>query len=235
MQWLYQAIVVVHIIAGAIGLLSLAVPLATRKGSAAHRGAGWVFVVAMALAVTCSLVIATSWLIVPLWVKPSAAGHLGTLRTFGAFFGLLGLSGGNALLSGLAAIGRRRLTSPWLPRAARISTWALVLAAPAVVWLGFISGSVLLIAFGTLFTIGAVTELRRPAISGRATMVIAHLEAMLGAATVATTAFTVQFVSRIDAASEFSLWAWMAPVGAGMLATIVWRRRAARERYHHPA
>ncbi len=231
MTALYQAIVFVHVVAGGIGLLSLAIPLIARKGGPLHRRAGWLFAIAIGVATLSSLIIAASWICIPAVVKPKAVGQVAALRTFGAFFGLLGLAGANALISGIAAIGRRRASITWLRPLATRTTWALAIASPAVVWLGFASGSILLIAFGALFTVGAIADLRRPALSGHRTVLVAHVEAMLGAGTVATTAFTVQFASRLGAASQFALVSWMAPVALGMLATVVWRRRVAAGRY----
>lgn len=231
MESLYSVVVWIHVITGGVGLATLAVPLVARKGSVLHRRAGWVFVASMAVSLALALLIAASWIAVPLVVKPEAVGHVADLRRFGAFFGLLGLAGAHALFGGIAAIGRRRRQRPWLSVVARRLPWTLVVAGPIVFWAGLSGDSVLLMVFGGLFAVGAIGDVRRPAAAHDKTVLVAHVEAMLGAATVATTAFTVQIVGRLDAAAAFSVTAWMVPVGLGMLATRVWRGRVQRGRY----
>jgi len=230
-ETLYAIVVWTHVIGGALGLATLAVPLLARKGSTLHRRAGWVFVVSMGISIALSLLIATAWIAMPLVVKPNAVDHVADLRRFGAFFGLLGLAGAHALFGGVAAIGRRRRERPWLGRVARRIPWTLVVAGPVVFWVGLAGDSVLLMVFGGLFAVGAIGDVRRPAVTHDKTVLVAHVEAMLGAATVATTAFTVQVVGRVDAAAAFSVTAWMVPVGLGMLATRVWKGRVQRGRY----
>lgn len=231
MESLYSVVVWIHVIAGGVGLATLAVPLVARKGSRLHRRAGWVFVMSMAISLALALLIAASWIAIPLVVKPDAADFVPALRRFAAFFGLLGLAGAHALFGGIAAIGRRRRERPWLSVVARRLPWTLLVAGPIVFWAGVSGDSVLLMAFGGLFTVGAIADVRRPPVHHDKTVLVAHVEAMLGAATVATTAFTVQIVGRIDHAAAFSVVAWMVPVGLGMLATRVWRGRVQRGRY----
>ncbi|MEM6992731.1 MAG: hypothetical protein AAF721_19610 [Myxococcota bacterium] len=220
-----------------MGLAALAVPLAARKGGRLHRRAGWLFSGALALSLVTALMIAAAWIAIPLVVKPDAARYVEALRQFGAFFGLLGLAGSHALVSGIGAIGRRSAAAPWLRGLERKLTWMLLIASPVVAWLGLTGGSVLLAAFGILFTVDTVSGLRRPRPPIGRTVIVAHVDSMLGAATVATTAFTVQIVSRIDAAQQFSLMVWMVPVALGFGATAWWKRRLARAggRYTAPA
>ena len=52
-----------------------------------------------------------------------------------------------------------------------------------------------------------------------------HVEAMLGGCTAATTAFTVQTVTRLSPESLAAGLAWTGPVALGMFATAVWTRR----------
>ena len=231
MESLYSVVVWTHVVTGGVGLATLAVPLVARKGSRLHRRAGWVFVASMSISIAFALLVAASWILIPLTVKPGAGQHVADLRRFGAFFGLLGLAGAHALFGGIAAIGRRRRQRPWLGIVARRIPWALVVAGPLTFWAGLSGDSILLMAFGGLFTVAAIGDVRRPAVSHDKTVLVAHVEAMLGAATVATTAFTVQMVSRIGGASAFSLTVWMVPVGLGMLATWIWRGRVQRGRY----
>ncbi|MEM1249577.1 MAG: hypothetical protein AAGK22_24590, partial [Acidobacteriota bacterium] len=51
-----------------------------------------------------------------------------------------------------------------------------------------------------------------------------HIEAMLGACTVATTAFVVQMTSRISTDVVASALAWTLPVALGMGLTALWTR-----------
>jgi hypothetical protein len=59
-MYLFEAIVVLHVVAGATGLISFWVPIAARKGAAAHRR--WGRIAARALAIAGSLAIAMALL-----------------------------------------------------------------------------------------------------------------------------------------------------------------------------
>lgn len=230
----YDVLVIVHVLTGALGLLSLALPLLARKGSRRHRLAGWVFAVAMGISMSTALLVSATWIAVPLVVKPQSAGvdpqkAAEVVRAFGLFFGVLGLLGGHALAAGLGAIGARRRVWPWLIPVARAFAVALLVAGPLLVLVGVSRGSVLLIAIGGLGTVSGIGGRRMPLLArgyaSRQTVLVAHVEAMLGVATVATTAFFVQVGGRLGL-GEFSLWVWALPVALGQVATVLWRRRA---------
>lgn len=65
----------------------------------------------------------------------------------------------------------------------------------------------------------------------RGTWLLRHIQAMLGGATAATTAFTVQFVGRTLGESGHGQWllvTWALPPVIGMLVTRLWCSRVRR-------
>ena len=235
----YDVLVIAHVLTGAVGLLSLALPLLARKGSRRHRLTGWGFAIAMAISMSTALLISASWIAIPLVVKPQSPGvdpHEAseTLRAFGMLFGVLALLGGHALAAGLGAIGARRRRWPWLLPLARVQGLGLLVAGPLLLLIGISRGSVLLMAIGGLGIVSGIASRRMPllasAYTSRQTVLIAHVEAMLGVATVATTAFFVQMGGSLGLGA-FSLWVWAVPVSLGHFATVLWRRRVRRGAY----
>lgn len=226
MKDLYGAIVGLHIIGSSVGLLSLAGPLIAAKGSRAHRNAGWVFCTGMAVSVVTGVLIAGSWITIPALVKTIPAEHyealVSQLRTFGWFFGLLSALAAYALIAGIGAIRNRDGRAPAWAAAERASAATVTLLSAVVAGLGGWQGEPLLIGFGLLGLYNGVTGLRpkkaRPWITS-------HLDAMLGCATVATTAFTVQLFPRLGLGNRFNLVAWLAPLALGHVAAWWWTRR----------
>lgn len=240
MQSWYEANVMLHATAGGVGLVTMLVPLLARKGGRLHRRAGWVFVVAMALVAVTGLAIAGAWLIDPLGFKPpgraldpeQAARYAGVLRRAGAFFGLVAVLVGSAAWNGMVATRQRHGGIAWgnpidLAFAWSVTGLGAVLLAAGVAW-----GQPLFMAFGGLGLVSGVSDLRffrRPeAQQEPGAWLRRHLQAMLGGATAATTAFTVQVVGRMLDDAGFGEWmlaAWLLPVALGTGLSVWWSRR----------
>lgn len=234
MEAAYDILVFVHVLTGAVGLLLLVIPLLARKGSRVHRSAGWAFGLAMALSMVTALAISASWIAAPQaiarWRDGDPVRAVTVLRVFGLFFGLLGLLGMHTLASGLQAIGRRRRSWRWLAPLVRRLAIATAVAGPAVLVIGLFYVKVLLLVVGAMGTWAGVAALRSTPQTGPSTVLLAHVEGMLGVATVATTAFFVQLTSRLGA-HTFALWVWAVPLVAGHLATVLWQRRVRAGQY----
>ncbi len=227
MKELYGAVVALHIAGSAVGLLSLAGPLVTKKGARAHRIAGWVFSVGMAISVVTGVAIAASWITIPALVKTIPAEHhdaaVAQLRMFGWFFGLLSALAGYALTAGIGAIRNRGGRRPAWAATERAFAAVVTLLSAVVTGLGGWEGQPLLIGFGVLGFYNGIQGLRPKA---ERPWIVSHIDAMLGCATVATTAFTVQLFPRLGLGNRFNLIAWLAPLAIGQLTVWWWTRRA---------
>lgn len=243
MQSWYEANVLLHSIAGGVGLVTMLVPLLARKGGRLHRRAGWVFTVAMGIVALTGLAIAIAWLVDPLGAKPPAptldleaqARHAAALRRGAVFFGFIAVLVGSAAWNGVVATRQRRGTIAWGNPIDRGFAWAVTALGGVLLALGVAQGQPLFIGFGGLGLVSGASNLR---FLGRARELQGqwlqrHLQAMLGGATAATTAFTVQVVGRmIDdgglgkwVLGELMLVAWMVPVGLGTGLSVWWSRR----------
>lgn len=221
MQALYSANLLVHALAGALALLTVFIPVIAKKGGSVHRKVGWVFTVSMAVVSVTGALLTLSWLIAPLAVKPLGpeaspemlARHARSLRLAAPFFGLLTLMTGYAVWGGIASL--RRSDKRWLSAtfSASITVVGLI-----VLLIGLRVDQLVFTIFGAIAAVSAANDLRmirkaRP--TGRE-RVIRHLQAMLGGATAAATAFTVQVGSRLVDTDVGSLAMWTAPLLLGL-------------------
>lgn len=238
----YAANLTTHIVAGTVGLVSMFLPLLARKGSRLHRRAGWVFVAAMGLVSVTGLVIAAAWLLDPLSTRPPGRvldpeqqeRYVEMLRTMGLFFAFIGVIVGSSLWQGIVALRQRRGGITWGNPVDRGLAWLTVGLGSVLLVVGALELNPVLIGFGILGVVSGVSDIRfyRREVHERGAWLYRHLQAMLGGATAATTAFAVQFVGRALTDGGFSsgwlLVAWGAPPALGILATHLWTRRVRR-------
>ena len=225
MQALYSANLLLHALAGALALLTVAVPVIAKKGGSVHRKVGWVFTVSMAVVAVTGALLTASWLIAPLAVKPlgpeataeAVARHARSLRLAAPFFGLLTLMTGYAVWGGIASL--RRSERRWLSLAFSTS---ITVVGVVVLVIGLKIDQLVFTIFGAIAAASAANDLRTLAGSRQAAKpggrerVVRHLQAMLGGATAAATAFTVQVGSRLVDTDVGSLAMWTAPILLGM-------------------
>lgn len=244
MQLAYDINLVIHALAGLIALVALAGPLVSKKGGRVHRRIGWVFSAAMAVIALTGLGLALSWMIAPLAVEPLAfspiprdasveqiASRERSVRAFGLFFATIALMAGTAVWQGISAVRLRE------PRPASDRRWFgicdhLAWILPGVAGLGLLVPGIryeqpLFLGFAALALFNSITDARfviRP-LDQAGAWLIRHLQAMLGGATVAVTAFTVLTLRRYvapEAGLQFVFWA--IPVFLGVGATVIWTR-----------
>ena len=229
----YAPCVLMHAAAGLLGLLVMPVALATRKGGRAHRRAGLVFAGAMAAAALTGLVIAAAWLLDVSLVKvlpPEPARRSAAIaahRVYGLFFLLLAILLAASVAGGVLSVwGRRNQRAAALgPKVALGFGIALVGGGLGTTATGLLVHAPLLVAFGLVGVATGIGELRiaarrtRPAGAWQ----LRHAQAMLGAATAASTAFAVQWAGRSGAG--MSLAAWLVPVAIGTALSTWWSLR----------
>jgi uncharacterized membrane protein len=154
-ETLHTALLWPHIALGSVALLSMWVPLLSRKGSKLHRRAGWVYVAAMAVVSLTALGMSALWL----------SSGLPDDRSRGLFFGFLGLLSANNNLYGLRALRLKRRAGPQLGALDVASSGGLALVGLGLLGYGAASGQWLSAGFGALgLVLGAqqLRELLRP-------------------------------------------------------------------------
>jgi uncharacterized protein (TIGR03435 family) len=214
----------IHIAGGSVALLSMFIPLLSRKGGVTHRRAGWVFVAGMTVvSITALLMSGIRFL-----TDTSPAGRQFSMLLF--YIAILTSAG---MWAGLRVLGARQRTA----RGSAIDiTWAAVLTASGALTAvyGFAVGQPLFMAFSTIGLLNGGGQLsywlRRPTVPMH--WWFAHMGNMLGACIAATTAFAIAGGRRLGLPGD-SLITWLGPTAIGLPAIAIWlayyrRRFAAR-------
>jgi uncharacterized membrane protein len=219
-----KPILVLHIAAGSVALLSMWVPMVSRKGGALHRRSGWVFVTAMAVVSITALVLAGARLLFD--PRPAA-------RDAGFFLLSLSVLTANSVSSGVRVLRARQRT------AAHVHWWDIglltVLSAGSVALGGYgvWRARPLFLIFAVIGLINGVQGLRywlRPA-SSPMQWWFAHMNNMLGGCVATLTAFLVNTTGMFGI-SPYA--AWLGPSLVGTPVIAIWtgyykRRFAARK------
>jgi len=221
----------VHVVAGLLALVLFWVPALSRKGGAVHRRAGRFYAWAMCLVIASAAPLALRFLWLGRWQD-------------GVFLGYLGVITGSALWSGRAALapGRdpRRFYGPTVASLGLLN----LISGLAVLAVGLHTGT-WLFAFFAMIGLMAAAEtwgrLRRP-IDDPHWWIDEHIGGMIGTGIAAHVAF-LNFGARAlvpgyDLSGATALFAWLAPVAAGIVAaewaTRHYRRKLARGRSELP-
>jgi uncharacterized membrane protein len=204
-------VIAVHAAAGAVALVAMWVPIATRKGSRPHRLGGRVYAVSMGLATVLALGICAVRL------------ATGDNPTAAAFLGLVAAMTGLNLRDGLGALRR-----PEPDHADRAAPWLLGGLGVAGVIGGALTGHVLLGVFGALnVALGALVQRQLPYRKDKRRRIQAHLRALLVACIGTVTAFLVVNYSHLPDAWQVvpGIVVWVAP---GVLGGLAIRQLSAR-------
>ena len=219
-------ILYLHIAGGSAALLSMFIPLATRKGGKTHRRSGWVFVGGMTVvSITALALSAARYFFDP---RPEA-------KAFALFLFYIAILTGNAVSAGVRVLrtkGRTGVhTHPWDIG----MTSLLTLTSIAMAVYGIATSNILFAAFSVIGLVSGIQGLhywlRKPV--GRMHWWFRHMSAMLGACIAATTAFLVVNAPQAGL-SRASLIVWLTPSVVGTIATAIWTRYYKR-RFAPPA
>ncbi len=209
-----KMILYLHIAGGSAALLSMIIPMLTRKGGLSHRRSGWVFVGGMTIVSTTALALSVArYLFDP---RPEA-------KAFALFLFYIAVLTGAGVSSGIRALRTKDRTI------VRSHTWdiglaaLLTLTALAMATYGIRSGKVLFVAFSVIGLINGAQGLKywlRPP-THRMHWWLQHMSSMLGSCIAATTAFLVVNAPQAGL-SRLSLIVWFAPAVIGAPATAIW-------------
>jgi hypothetical protein len=219
-----KMILYLHIAGGSAALLSMIVPMVTRKGGLTHRRSGWVFVGGMTIVSVTALALSVArYLFDP---RPEA-------KAFALFLFYIAVLTGAGVSSGVRALRTKDRTI------ARSYAWdiglaaLLTLTALGMAAYGIRSGRVLFVGFSVIGLVNGAQGLKywlRPP-THRMHWWFQHMSSMLGSCIAATTAFLVVNAPQAGL-SRLSLIVWFTPALIGAPAIAIWtayyKRRFAR-------
>ena len=210
------SILYLHIAGGTAALLSMLIPLVTKKGGLTHRRAGWVFVSGMTIvAITAFLLAGVRWA-----SDPTPRG-----REAGAFLSFVAILTATSVSAGVRVLRAKTRTAvhrhPWdLGLPALLAASSIAAAA-----YGLTTGNHLFTAFSIIGMLGGGGQLAywRTPPSHPMHWWFEHMNSMLGACIAATTAFLVVNSGRLGL-ETFSLIVWLAPTIVGVPTIAIWTR-----------
>ena len=219
-------ILYLHIAGGSAALLSMFIPLATRKGGRTHRRFGWVFVGGMTIvSITALALSGARYFYDP---RPEA-------KAFALFLFYIAILTGNAVSVGVRVLRLKERTGihthPWDLGLSAL----LTLTSIAMAIYGIVTSRALFAVFSVIGLVAGTQGLwywlRTP--TCRMHWWFRHMSAMLGACIAATTAFLVTNATTMGF-SRGALIVWLAPSIIGTPLTALWiayyRRRFAGAR-----
>ncbi len=233
--FLFDAVIVVHVVAGIVGLAAFWVPVFARKGGRAHVRAGRVYAYS-AYIVTLSAVTASAWRIGSYAHQGVGLAERPDLYGMAAFLGYLGVVTFANVRHGVRVLATRRapesLRTPFhmgLAWACFTCT-AIVVALAVVLWS---DSSPILLGLSPvgIFTGANLLRYMRNPGARRMGWLYSHLGSMLGGGIGFHTAFAVFGVQRLIAyelSGSLAVLPWILPTIIGVPAIIVWSRHYRR-------
>ena len=210
------SILYLHIAGGSAALLSMFIPLLTKKGGLTHRRAGWVFVVGMTIvSITALLLAGARWL-----TDPTPRG-----REAGAFLFFVSILTATSVSAGVRVLRTKARTAPhrhiWDLGLPALLTASSIAAAGY----GLGTGNHLFTAFSVIGLLGGGGQLAywQTTPSHPMHWWFEHMSSMLGACIAATTAFLVVNANNLGL-QTFSLVVWLAPTIVGVPTIAIWTR-----------
>jgi uncharacterized membrane protein len=210
------SVLYLHIAGGTAALVSMLIPLVSKKGGLTHRRAGWIFVTGMTIvAITALLLAGTRWL-----TDPSRQG-----REAGAFLFFVAILTATSVSGGVRALRTKTRTATH--RNAWDIGWPALLATSSVAagFYGFSAGHHLFTAFSFIgiFVGGGQLAYWLAPPSHPMHWWFEHMASMLASCIAATTAFLVVNAGRLGV-ETFSLFVWLAPTIIGVPTIAIWTR-----------
>ena len=209
-----RLILLLHVAAGSAALLSMFVPMVTKKGGRAHRRAGWVFVTGMAVVSVTALALSASRFV----TDPTPQG-----RFAGSFLFFVAILTGAGVSAGVRVLRAKQRTGPhhnvWDVGVASLLTMTSLAAAGY----GLSTGQHLFTGFSVIGLLAGGGQLRywlRPPTHPMHWW-FEHMGVMLGSCIAATTAFLVVNAQNLGAGT-FSYAVWFGPSLVGVPVIAAW-------------
>ena len=245
MQTIYRVVLGLHILLGAVGLVSFWLPALTRKGGKLHRKAGWFYVWAMLGMVVTAGLLSLMLMTLPLAIHPVKAGltvaqiarHATQTRAGGAFFGYISLLTFTAGWTGLRVLrAKKGISGMRTPFNIGLNV-VNVVAGLGGIYMGLQMGQPLFVIFGAIAFGPALVFLNRLRRNREAKMYwwMEHISGMFTTGMAAYTGFFVNGGSRLLSAlfahaPGLQYIPWIAPTLIGTFC-IIYLRRVYRRKF----
>ena len=232
---LFDAILLVHVVAGFVGLAAFWIPVFSRKGGRVHVRMGRIFA-CCAYVVTVSAVIMVAGRIASYRYMGIGVADQPESYGFAVLLGYLGVVSFVMVRQGMRVLATRRAPQELRTPVHEALAWASM------------SGSVIVVGFGLavwsdvspillgmspigLFTGRRMLHLMRDPAGRRMGWFYSHLASMLGAGIAFHTAFIVVGAQRLwayEIEGPLAIVPWILPTVIGVPAIVVWTRRYRR-------
>ena len=218
---MHKVLLIAHVAAGSAALLSMFVPMFTKKGGRAHRRGGWVFVAGMTVVSVTALVLSAARFLFD--SRPQA-------QAGAVFLFYVAILTGAGVSAGMRALRAKRRTGP------HTHPWDIGLAALlaasglAMAGYGIVMRMPLFMAFSLLGILNGTGQLRYWLRSQTSPMHwwYEHMSSMLGSCIAAVTAFLVNNAGNLGLPST-SLIVWLTPTVIGVPTIVIWTRSYRRK------
>jgi uncharacterized membrane protein len=220
MATLYDIVLPIHIVAGAVALLVFWLPLVTKKGGKTHRRAGWVYVVAAAVIAVTGIVVCGKLLGDPSPQRQRA----------GIFLLYVGVIAAASAELGVRALRTKRRTGASRAALDVAPPALLVLGGVALAWFGLTQGTLLFVGFAALGVVQGLSRLRfwlTPPATKREWL-FAHMGGMGTSCITTVTAFFVVNAHHLGMRT-FALPVWFGPPMVGAVGLTIWIRSYRRK------
>jgi hypothetical protein len=237
MSFVYRAALILHIVAGVVGLVAFWTPALARKGGVTHRRVGRVFYWATAVVAATGLVMAGALIIAPLAVHPlaataspeRAAAAAARIRAFTPFLIYLLLITFTPVYHGARVLATRHDPSTLRTAFHTGLNVAMIAASAVMVVLAVVMRQPV---FGVMSIIGFLAgpghlQFARRPYPTRMAWWYEHMGSMIGGGIAFHTAFLVLGLGRLTGLQITGAWAavpWILPTLIGLPASVIWTR-----------
>ena len=233
---LFEALLLVHVVTGFVGLAAFWVPVFARKGGQAHVRAGRVYAYC-AYVVTLSAVTAAAGRIISYQSQGIGVAEQPGSYGFAVLLGYLGVVTFVMVRQGLRAVATRRAPEQLRTPLHEALAWASVCGSVVAIGFGLaawseVSPMLLGLSPVGLFTGRNMLRLMRDPGGRRMGWFYSHLASMLGGGIAFHTAFIVFGAQRLwayEIAGPLAVVPWLLPTIVGVPAIVVWTRRYRRK------
>ena len=237
---LFGALILVHMVAGFVGLAAFWIPVFARKGGRTHVRAGRIYT-RCAYVVTLSAVVAAAGRVVSYRLQGIGVAERPELYGFAVLLGYLGVVTFAMVRQAMRVVATRRAPAKLRTPAHEALAWASVAGSVVVVGFGVAAwsdASPILLGMSPigLFTGRSMLRIMRDPEGEHMGWFYSHLGSMLGSGIAFHTAFVVFGAQRFwayEIAGPLAVLPWILPTVIGIPTIILWTRHY-RRRFARP-